>query len=175
MSFDNMSLCLPLSLGPRRTVSLLGDADSPPIRAPLASRVDLYQDSGGGDMWDRYKDPKFHPRPASYVSFKGYQVHVGDNNLAEGRRAIGGLDLSDDAKGVTVAVRDFWQNCPKGLAAEPDGRVEIGLFPGRYAGDFPFRSGEHKTHEVLFFFHKGDAEAAPRDGRRPRILRSPPP
>jgi hypothetical protein len=158
--FGDMRLILPLALGSRRTVSLLGDAGSAPIRAPLASRTELYQDSGGGERWNRYKDPKFHPRPASYVSFKGYQVLRGADRIAEGNRAVGWLDVSDEAKGLTVAVRDFWQNCPKGLAAEPDGRIEIGLFPARYAGEFPFRTGEHKTHELLFFFHKGDADAA---------------
>lgn len=158
--FDDMSLSLPLALGPRRTVSLLGDAGTAPIRAPLVARTELYQDSGGGEKWNLYADPKYHPRPASYVSFKGYQVLRGGQRIAEGSRAVGCLDLSDESKGLCVAVRDFWQNCPKGLAAEPDGRVEIGLFPSRYAADFPFRSGEHKTHEVLFFFHKGDADAA---------------
>jgi hypothetical protein len=158
--FDAMSLRLPLALGPGCTVSVLGDAASKPIRLPLVSRTELYQDSGGGEKWDRYKDPKFHPRPNSYVTWKGYQVLRGDEKLAVGARAVGAMDLADGAKGVTVAVRDFWQNCPKGLAAMPDGSMEIGLFPGRYSADFPFRTGEHKTHEIQFFFHKGETEAA---------------
>jgi len=155
---DDMRLSLPL--GPRRTITLLGDPGSGPIRRAMGSRTELYQDSGGGEKWDRYKDSKYNPRPASYVSFQGYQVLAGGEKLAEGKRAVGVMDLSDEAGGVTVAVRDFWQNAPKCLAAEPDGSLEIALFPGRYAGDFPFRTGEHKTHEVLFIFHKGEAQTA---------------
>ena len=53
-------------------------------------------------------------------------------------------------------MRDFWQNCPKALAAEPSDRsgtvVRIGLFPEQYGAPFPLRSGEHKTHEILLDF-----------------------
>jgi hypothetical protein len=70
---------------------------------------------------------------------------------------LGWLDVSGAAGGLTIGVADFWQNYPKSLSADEDGMVEIGLFPGRYAADFPLRSGEHKTHETLFFFHSGTA------------------
>jgi len=158
--FDGMKLSLPLRLDEQRTAHLLGDVGSPAFTAPGNVRTELYQDSGGGPRWNAYKDPKFHPRPTSYVSFRGYQISAEGEQRAEGHRAVGWLDLSDQSKGLTVNVRDFFQNCPKGLAADPDGNVEIALFPPRYAGDYPFRSGEHKTHQVLFLFHAGDAEQA---------------
>ena len=153
--FDEMALRLPLALAPRGRVSFGMSADREPVADAMDAKMELYQDSGGGDHWDRYRDPKFHPRPNSYVSFKGYRVFGGDEQLAAGDRAPGWMTAGDGTRGLTVAVRDFWQNFPKALAAERDGSVEIGLFPGRYAGDFPFRSGEHKTHEVLFDFHAG--------------------
>ena len=45
-----------------------------------------------------------------------------------GGRAQGAIDLSDAARGLTVAVRDFWQNYPKSLGATDDA-VEVGLCP----------------------------------------------
>jgi hypothetical protein len=161
--FDEMALRLPLSLSRPGRVCVGGDAQSPPVTAPLDAKAELYHDSSGGGHWDRYRAPQFHPRPNSYVAFQGYRTFLGGVEAAAGRRALGWLDASDAAKGLTVGIEDFWQNYPKALAADKDGTVEIGLFPGRYAADFALRSGEHKTHEVLFFFHAG---AAPDDGNK---------
>ena len=153
--FDEMLLRLPLALASPPRVCLGASPDREPLAGPLSGRVELYQDSSGGDHWDCYRDARFHPRPNSYVSFRGYRVFVGDAVAASGDRALGWIDVSDATRGVTAAVQDFWQNFPKALAAQPDGALEIGLFPGRYAADFPLRSGEHKTHEVLLVFHAG--------------------
>lgn len=161
--FDEMALRLPLALGARSRVCVGGDVQSRPHVAPLTAKAEIYQDSSAGANWDRYRAPRFHPRPNSYVTLRGYRTFFGGAEVASGRRALGWLDLSDAAKGLTVGIEDFWQNCPKALAADRDGTVEIGLFPGRYAASFPLRSGEHKTHEVLFFFHPG---AAPDDGNQ---------
>jgi hypothetical protein len=161
--FDEMALRLPLQLSWPRRVCVGGDAHSRPLVAPLEAKAEIYQDSSGGEHWDRYRDPRFHPRPNSYVTFQGYRTFLGDVERAAGARALGWLDVSDAASGLTVGVADFWQNYPKSLSADKDGAVEIGLFPGRHAADFPLRSGEHKTHEVLFFFHSG---AAADDGNR---------
>jgi len=153
--FDEMALRLPLTLGQPGRVCVGGGAEGRPIVAPLDAKAEIYQDSSGGEHWNRYQDPKFHPRPNSYVTFPGYRTFLGGVEAGAGQRALGWLDVSDAAKGLTVAVADFWQNYPKALAADKDGTVEIGLFPGRYAADFPLRSGEHKTHEVLLLFHAG--------------------
>lgn len=153
--FDEMLLRLPLALEGNPRVCLGGSEDRSPWIGQLDHKAELYQDSCGGEHWNRYRDPKFHPRPNSYVTFQGYRVFQGDTQVEQGDRALGWMDVSDAAKGLTVAVQDFWQNFPKALSANMDGSIEVGLFPGRYAGDFPFRSGEHKTHEVLFCFHAG--------------------
>lgn len=167
--FDEMVLHLPLrslalqaEQSPAR-VCVGGEAQSRPLVAPLAAKAEIYQDSSGGEHWDLYRDPRFHPRPNSYVSFQGWRTFLDGVERASGERALGWLDVSGPTGGLTVGVEDFWQNFPKSLSADKDGTVEIGLFPGRYAADFPLRSGEHKTHEVLFFFHPG---AAPEDGNR---------
>jgi hypothetical protein len=151
--FDEMGLQLSPALGRAPRVCLGGGADRPPVVGRPEDGLELYQDSGGGEYWDRYRDPKLHPRPNSYVSFRGYRIRRGGVPVDRGDRALGWVDVSGVDGGVTVGIRHFWQNFPKSLAVEKDGRIRIGLFPGRYAGDFPLRSGEHKTHEILFLFH----------------------
>ena len=158
--FDGMSLRLPLAVGTGAATAVGQKFGADPLVA--AGGAEIYQDSPGGKHWDRYRGAKFHPRPNSYVSFPGYKVFVAEQVKATGQRAAGWLDVSGKAGGVTVAVRDFWQHFPKSLSAETGGRaVTVGLFPDRWAGQFAFRSGEHKTHEVLFDFHapKGDLGA----------------
>jgi hypothetical protein len=159
VSFDAMHLDFDPFLANARKVRLLGDAAAGVLARPLDGRLVLYQDSSGGAKWNRYRDKKFHPRPNSYVSFRGYQLTEDKEVVARGQRALGCLDLSDGKRGVAVAVRDFWQNFPKSFEVSEQG-VRIGLFPGRYAGHYSFRSGEHKTHEMLFAFHKGKGEEA---------------
>ena len=80
----------------------------------------------------------------------------------KGRRAAGLVSRS----GLTVVVRDFWQQWPKSLAAEGE-QLVVGLYPriepaDRYAnrpdevtlyyylrdGNYTFRSGFEKRHEV---------------------------
>ncbi len=82
---------------------------------------------------------------------------------SEGTRAPGVATMG----GLTVAVRDFWQNWPKAFAVE-DGSLAVGLYPAvtpsdRYAerpneqvlyyylrdGSYTFRSGFEKRHELL--------------------------
>jgi len=48
----------------------------PPLVAPLEAQAEIYQDSSGGEHWNRYRDPQFHPRPNSYVTFKGYRTFL---------------------------------------------------------------------------------------------------
>ena len=165
--FDEMFLRLPLALGAGRKLRLGGAADAAALTTDFDTAVELYQDSSGTPKWNRYRNKKYHPRPNSYVTFKGYKVFSGEVEVATGDQALGWLDASDAKKGVTVAARDFWQNFPKALAADKDGTVEIGLFPARYVGDFAFRSGEHKTHELLFEFHGG---APGPDGNKARAV-----
>lgn len=160
--FDSLSLLLPFQTGDSVKVTLGTDEESS-IAEPLGESLELYQDSSSGTHWDRYRDPKFHPRPNSYVSFTGWKIFKNGTEVAHGRRAKGWLDLSGPNSGVTIAVLDFWQNYPKDLSVNAEGVVDVGLFPVRYAADFPLRSGEHKTHEVLFFFHDGSASPKERE------------
>lgn len=84
------------------------------------------------------------------------------------------------ADGAGVAVRDFWQQYPKGLAADATGlRVDLcpdfeeGLYDAfpfekeghqlyyyLLGGHYRFRRGTAKTHELLLSFAPGDNQAA---------------
>jgi len=95
-----------------------------------------------------------------------------------GDRAEGLVDFSDGRWGLTVIVRDFWQNYPKSLGVE-DGAIVLGVCPPipkdlyppveeledklyyyLLNGEYKLKQGVSKTHELLYYFHKGDAEAA---------------
>jgi hypothetical protein len=77
---------------------------------------------------------------------------------------LGIVDLSGPERGITVAVRWFWQNYPKGLFVYPNGAVHAALWPSfvrktatvtGYTGDRKanFFPGVSKTHELIVFLH----------------------
>ena len=133
--------------------------------------VRLYQGSSGTDTWNAYVGkvgwPKekalAHPRLQSYCTRKGYQITGGDLPAAlSGKQALGWMTAFGGSKTsgrVTVAVRDFWQNFPKAIWAEPDGTVSVSLFPAGERFRHNLRVGEEKTHSVLFDFGVGPAGA----------------
>ena len=104
-----------------------------------------------------------------------YAVTRGRQTLGRGKRADGTADLSGDAVGVTVAVRDFWQNYPKGLGVDRDG-IAIQVCPPLGKGDYPrggemedrlyyylldgrykLKCGVSRTHEIWFSVRAGGA------------------
>ncbi len=124
----------------------------------------LYQ---SGEM--RYVDGSLQPFD---FSFEG---------IAQGRKADGWMDLSNEQKGVAVIVRKFWQQFPKELAID-DGKMLVWLHPQRASGDRPDvrypanhaednryrrpntfyfpREGGAKTYQMLLQFHKGPGQWA---------------
>ncbi len=125
----------------------LGDVEGGPVQA---GALKVYQDSSGTPSWDRHRGN--HPRPQSYVAFRGYRTYVDGTPASSGNQAEPWMDCSGEAGGAMLSVRDFWQNFPKALRA--GGAVlEASLFPDEYAGDYSFRPLEQKTHELLFAFH----------------------
>ena len=164
--FDEMALALPTGTGAGAAVRFGLDAAAKPPQggAEPAGAIELYQDSNGGAQWNRYQDAKYHPRPNSSVTFQGYHVlNAGGDVVLAGGRAPGWMTCTGPDCGVAVAVQNFWQQFPKSLAVAADGTLRIGLFPARYAADFPFRSGEHKTHEILLDFDSGAVDPARRE------------
>ncbi|MBU1670360.1 MAG: hypothetical protein KKF41_11780 [Actinobacteria bacterium] len=111
--------------------------------------LEIYQDSNGGDSWARHRGS--NPRPQSYVSFRGYRVYRDGGQVAGGDRPSPWMGVGGAGGAVAASVRGFWQNYPKALEATA-GLLEVALFPDRYGGDYSFRPGEQKTHEVLYSF-----------------------
>ena len=108
-----------------------------------------------------------------------------------GRRAQGTVDLSDATRGLTVAMRDFWQNYPKSLGATATG-LEVGLCPplpdDRYrdrgeledklyyylqGGEYKFKQGVSRTHELVYRFHTAGAPSSPPHLQEPLRARAP--
>ena len=69
-------------------------------------------------------------------------------------------DLSDGSRGLTVAIRHFWENFPNKLTVSPDGTVAVLPMPRDFSEAIEHRSGERKTHWTLYYFHDGAASAA---------------
>ncbi|NOX54203.1 MAG: hypothetical protein GXP27_07120, partial [Planctomycetes bacterium] len=115
------------------------------------------------------------------------------SGTATGR--IVGAAISTDPSGCAVAVRDFWQNYPKGFALRP-GAIDIELCPDFEPGlydKFPFeKEGHHlyyyllngrykiktgvaKTHELLLCFSPAEQrEAVCQMFQRPPLATAPP-
>ncbi len=69
-------------------------------------------------------------------------------------------------------MRDFSQNFPKAVAARPDGRITVDLFPRGDHFNHNLRVGEEKTHAVLLAFGAAGRDAAEAE-RRARALDRP--
>ncbi len=124
-----------------------------------AGSLSVYQDSSGGGAWNKYRGR--HPRPQSFVSFRGYRAYSDGALASSGNRPKPWLGTAASRGGAVASVRDFWQNYPKAIRGA-GGRIEVSLFPGEYAGPYSFRPGEQKTHEVTVCFHGPGGESAAR-------------
>ena len=159
--FDDASLVVPLSLSDEKTYTIGGEPGAPLDSGTITAESSICQDSSGGDNWTRYRDYGASCRkPARYVSFRGFRVYENGIQTGSGNRAEGWADLSNSSGGLTVSIRHFWQNYPHALRLQPDGRMQVSLFPGEFAQDHEMRGGEEKTHEIIFYFHTGSASGA---------------
>lgn len=107
-----------------------------------------------------------------------YTLRQGDATLREGEHAPNWLAASGPAGAVAVAMRDFWQNYPKGWQVGPSG-IEIGICPDvsdvsypqggveevrsffyLQGGQYKFKRGMSRTHDMLFAFGPEPEDAA---------------
>jgi hypothetical protein len=95
-----------------------------------------------------------------------FEALLGDAQLVTSadRRDEGWLALTGGEGGVSVAVREFWQNYPKELAATP-GKLSVVLWPqwGGYPelqNIYNLCGGRQKTHEITLSFAGGGKDAA---------------
>lgn len=150
------------------SVATLGDSGNPALgeqvdryRLPLALALDgpltarlgatFTQTLGAGDAIRLVQDD----RALRSQPFR-YRVQANGAEVAAGARADGLAQLTGARRGVTVAVRYFWQKNPKGIALAGDGRVTLDLLPS----DEFLWPGMGTGDEVLLHFHRADAAAA---------------
>jgi hypothetical protein len=117
-------------------------------------RLEIYQDSSGGDNWRSRNHVNRHNQVP--CTFRGYRVRAGSKELT-GIRASPVVSLLGQKTCVTVAVPEFWQQFPK--AIEVEGSVlRVRLFPEQFGELFELQGGEQKTHTI--WLHFGDASEA---------------
>lgn len=104
--------------------------------------VYVYQDSSGGEDWDRWPG----------TTFKGFVFSVNGAEEYAGDRYEGWLGGAGSTVGVVAGVRFFWENYPKEIDLYKR-QVRIRLMPSNFSIPFEHRAGEHKTHEVILYLY----------------------
>ena len=162
--------------------------DPKPVAGKLDGSAKLYQDSSACWIWQAGDGNVVDPRlktnieqmkakgvnkpyyeydTATYdlernkdsgygYTFRGYKVYDKDGKeTSAGDRSPGWAQLGD----TTVAIRWFWQQCPKAIELNSDGTIRLGLWPAEYTPGHLFEGHVHKTHEILFAFGDKASEA----------------
>jgi hypothetical protein len=120
-----------------------------PLNNSLASDLQIYQDSSGGENWRSTN----HVNRFGQVmqSFRGYRVSAKDCLLEEGFRATPIVALYGENGSVIATIDKFWQNFPKALEAH-DNELILRLFPRQFNDIFELQGGEQKTHTIYLQF-----------------------
>ncbi len=109
-------------------------------------------------------------RGRQVVQEGGYQIGLGAEGQIASVRAAGKrgrfLDVSDSEKGVGVAMRYLWEQAPRAIGLSPK-RLSVMVqadSPGHRADadrpEYDLDFGERSIHDVLYYFHLGDARQA---------------
>ena len=154
-----------------------------PLRLPAAATTLL---GAEGEVYRSDGEPTLEQ-----LDVDGYTVAEGSAVRPSGGRAQGTVDLSDGRRGLTVAVREFWENYPKSLGVEGTSLV-VGLCPPLPAdgydceeeledklyyylqgGAYQFKQGVSRTHELIYRFHAGGAPSSGPHLQEPLRARAP--
>jgi hypothetical protein len=163
-TFEDASLLIKLR-GGANAYRLYGAG---PLDGKLAEgeSVCLYQDSNGAEQWERCPG---YLTSAKTVSFRGYRVlrrkGGAEEVVGNGDRARGLVHLMNDAGGVIVHTRNFWQQFPKAVEVGADGTVRVGLFPRESVVPHYLEDASAKGHEIVLSFYAAKAKPRyPTDG-----------
>src|SRR5262249_32176276 len=94
------------------------------LQRRIATRIDIYQDSSGGENWRSRNHVNRHGRVP--LTFRGYRVRVDGADMAEGFRASPVMSLTTAEVRLSGAIEQFWENFPKSLEGER-GALTLGL------------------------------------------------
>jgi len=108
--------------------------------------------------------------------FNSYTITKGANSLGSGAKLDGWIDVSTQSEGVTLGIKNFWQQYPKGWLLDKEKKNIITYIWPAQAGKLDFKTtpealgpdsvargsafGVAKTHELFFYFHTGDYAAS---------------
>ncbi|WP_234800429.1 hypothetical protein [Luteitalea pratensis] len=120
-------------------------ADAGEDLAGVALPFALYQESSGGERWQGTNHVNRDGRVPQTI--RGYRRSDGITGL----RATPLLHLQTSAGAITLATRQFWQNCPKQLAIDAEG-VSYSLWPREYPDGHELQGGEQRTHVFALAF-----------------------
>ena len=137
-----------LELGGQHGGALLKAEPDAPVVTVDPGRIELYQDSSGGENWCSRNHVNGDGRVP--CRFQGYRVES-SAGVREGLRAIPTLAAAGSGGCVAVAVPEFWQQFPKALEFTGEG-LRVGLFPCKWDDLFELQGGEQKTHSVWLNF-----------------------
>lgn len=104
--------------------------------------------------------------------FNSFSISNNNKELGRGKKIDGWLDLSATQGGVTIGIKNFWQQFPKEFRIDKDNQYLITYLWPEQAGELDLKTTEAstgpdsasrgsafglaKTHEVFFYFHNGD-------------------
>jgi hypothetical protein len=135
--------------------------------------VALFQGSSGGSNWQSTNHA--NRRGITAHRFQGYRSNNWEpRKESVGLRATPIVLVEYGALQVALAMRHFWQNFPKKMAAS-DKQLLLELFPHQVLGLFPFeipdghgyldyheiQAGEQKSHEFVVAFGKDSITSDP--------------
>jgi len=122
----------------------------------LESGGRLVQDSDGGDKWNL----------APNTTFRGFEVRDDQEKVVgAGDQAAGWMHVGDGKVGLTIAMKDFFENFPKAFAFDGARAIDFDIWPEETAGFHWLDDGQQKTTEFLLVAH-GKNSAAPSDFAR---------
>lgn len=146
--FKDLSLHTPLASDKPCMVSWTLQPHQPLLRSG-SSRLEIYQDSSGGDNWNSSN----HVNRFGNVmhTFQGFRVTADGVMLEQGKRATPVVYLQDGEKSMAGAIVGFWQNFPKAIEVQ-NNVLSTRLFPPQYRDVYELQGGEQKTHTIFLQF-----------------------
>lgn len=176
---DDATITMPLNEGPWNA----SNSSTSLKRLPNAKRpISLLQtgpnrnngESLRGYYMNKSKGGK-HAKNADKGQLFNASVTEKKKPLYSSERAKGWLDISDSKRGISVGIKNFLKEYPKGISVNPETNTLIGSVwpvdagPMSFARDNAerdggmlgnFAQGIAKTTEFIYYFHDGNSTAA---------------
>ncbi|MFG0316006.1 MAG: hypothetical protein ACF8XB_01940, partial [Planctomycetota bacterium JB042] len=111
---------------------------------PLSGASRLYQDSEGGVNWNLSEG----------TSFRGFTVrNATDTEVESGDQATGYVYVKSGTSAVTLFMRDWFENFPKGFAFDGDTGVRFDIFPAEFGTWHYLDDAQQKTTDFFVIGH----------------------